>query len=315
MTISTDDVKQLRCIECHEKLAFAGDVKKTDAATFIESGVLSCSNRHSYGVRGGLPFLVDEAKVSGLNELLRPIYDMIAPIHDVGVRFALPLLQFPDPRASRNNYIEKLEIGKLKGNKSPKILEVGIGSGGNVPHLDVALQMNQDAELWGVDLSAGMLEEARRRFAVRRDRRLRLALADAHDLPFFDDTFDRVFHVGAVNAYRDPRKALAEMARVAKPGTPIVVVDEELDPQREHTLLHRVLFRALTAYDSNPHAPVEAVPPGYDYEVTPVSRFYYCLKFWPRGARGGRSPQGEGAITEAIARAFTVEPFAEELPE
>ncbi len=34
---------------------------------------------------------------------------------------------------------------------------------------------------------------------------------------FADGAFDRVFHVGGINGYRDRRRALAEMARVARP--------------------------------------------------------------------------------------------------
>jgi hypothetical protein len=70
------------------------------------------------------------------------------------------------------------------------------------------------------------------------------------------------------------------MARVARPGTPIVVVDEELDPARRHSVYHRLMFWSITWYDPNPHAPVELLPrAAVDVEVTRVSRFYYCLRF------------------------------------
>lgn len=280
MGITLSDLAQMRCpIEsCRSPLLFQG----TWSGAELESGVLKCekaSPPHSYGVRGGIPFLLSDSEVEGMDGLLRPIYDMIAPVHDAGVRYMLPVLQFPDPRASRRNYITELELEKLgraPGGGPPRILEVGIGAGANVRLIDAAV----DAEIWGVDLSSGMIDEANRRFHGRTGRSVRLALADAHALPFEDGAFDRVFSVGSVNGFREPRKALAEMARVAKPETPIVVVDEELDPKREHLVLHRLLFRALTAYDANPHAPVEAVPDGaVDVEVTPVSRFYFCLRF------------------------------------
>ena len=295
MGLTNRDLERLRCPvrACRSELHLhRGD---------LENGVLRCGSEppHSYGIRGGIPFLVNEAEVSGMDAILRPIYDMIAPVHDAGVKYMLSALQFPDPRARRQNYIAKLELEKLapsRDGEAPRILEVGIGAGANVRLVDAALPVSQDAEIWGVDLSSGMLDEARRRLEGRPDRIVRLALADAHALPFADAVFDRVFSVGCANGYRDPQRALAEMARVAKPGTPIVVVDEELDPKRAHLPLHRMLFRALTAYDANPHAPREALPDGaIDEEVTPVSRFYYCLRFrMPPPADPGAAAKSRG---------------------
>ena len=106
------------------------------------------------------------------------------------------------------------------------------------------------------------------------------ARADAHALPFADASFDRVFHVGGIGGYGDTRLGLAEMARVARPDTPIVVVDEQLDPGRDDSLFHRVVFRALTFYTTAPDSPVADLPPGATAVLSEqVSRFYYCLTF------------------------------------
>ncbi|MCA9552862.1 MAG: methyltransferase domain-containing protein [Myxococcales bacterium] len=107
-----------------------------------------------------------------------------------------------------------------------------------------------------------------------------LLLADAHTLPFADMTFDRVLHVGATGSFGDPARALAEMARVARPGAPVVVVDEQLDPGRPHGLLRRAAFRAITFYERNPSCPSALLPPGVeDVQVRQISRFYYALRF------------------------------------
>ena len=47
-----------------------------------------------------------------------------------------------------------------------------------------------------------------------------LYLASAEALPFQDATFDAVLHIGGINFFDDKAQALAEMARVAKPGHP-----------------------------------------------------------------------------------------------
>jgi hypothetical protein len=76
------------------------------------------------------------------------------------------------------------------------------------------------------------------------------------------------------------RLGLAEMARVARPGTPILVVDEQLDPAYRTSPLHRLVFRALTFYASDSASPVGHLPPGAtDVVSEQVSRYYYGLTF------------------------------------
>src|SRR5262249_54575541 len=154
-------------------------------------------------VRRGIARLYDEREVRGLDRLLRPVYDVISPFHDAGADVVLPILQYPDPESSREHYIARLALGELRGQRNgrtPRLLEVGIGGGANVPLIERALPRGLDVELWGVDLSRGMLWQCERRLARRPpERRVRLLLADAHALPFPDGTFDRVFHVGAIN--------------------------------------------------------------------------------------------------------------------
>lgn len=281
MSLSRDDVGTLACPACRGALDFEGRLR----AERLGDGHLCCHGcARRWPVRDGLPRLVDEGTVQGMDRLLRPIYELIAPFHDSGAEIVLPILQFPDPEARRENYIEQLALDALASERDGRplrLLEVGIGGGANVPLLEQALPRDLDIELWGVDLSRGMMRQCQRRLRWSPpERRVRLTLADAHNLPFPDETFDRVFHVGAINGYHDRARALAEMARVARRGTPIVVVDEELDPGRGHSLVHRIAFLALTWYDSDPHAPRRAVPAGaIDVEVTAISRFYYCLRF------------------------------------
>ena len=45
-------------------------------------------------------------------------------------------------------------------------------------------------------------------------------------LPYKDNSFDSVFHVGGINFFNDKKAAIEEMIRVAKPNTKITIVDE-----------------------------------------------------------------------------------------
>lgn len=275
------DADLLVCPTCNGSLVFRGRT----AGALIASGVLQCRGcGTAWPVCDGVPHLYDPSQVRGSDYFLRFVYDWIAPWHDLSVKFVLPVLQTESADTARNAYMERLELTRLvPRNGTPvRILEVGIGGGANLPLIerDVPSDIG-NLEVWGVDLSPGMLAQCRRRVRWSSfGRRVRLMLADAHALPFPDASFDRVFHVGGIAGYRDAKLALAEMARVARPGTPIVVVDEQLDRARQNSLYHRFVFWAITIYDPNPHAPAAEIPRhAVCDESTQVSRFYYCLRF------------------------------------
>jgi ubiquinone/menaquinone biosynthesis C-methylase UbiE len=90
---------------------------------------------------------------------------------------------------------------------------------------------------------------------------LKLYRAEAEELPFKDESFDVVFHLGAINLFRDKQHAIEEMIRVARPGTKIVIADETEKASR--------LMAVLTGR----HEPV--VPP---FGLVPVSMKEINLK-------------------------------------
>jgi ubiquinone/menaquinone biosynthesis C-methylase UbiE len=51
-------------------------------------------------------------------------------------------------------------------------------------------------------------------------------LGNGEQLPFCDETFDGVFHVGGINFFNNKKVAIDEMIRVAKPGAKILIADE-----------------------------------------------------------------------------------------
>jgi ubiquinone/menaquinone biosynthesis C-methylase UbiE/uncharacterized protein YbaR (Trm112 family)/alkylhydroperoxidase/carboxymuconolactone decarboxylase family protein YurZ len=296
------DVVRLACPRCHGALVYEG----TDLDHALHEGVLECRRCvHGWPVRDGLPRLYDEARVPMTDRLFRLVYDVIAPFHDLGVRWVLPLLQGSSEDATRAGYVRRMQLDDLRPDhlgEPVRILEVGIGGGANVERIERALPFDVDAEIWGVDLSEGMIAQAQRTLRGHEGRDVTLALADAHALPFPDGLFDRVFHVGAIASYGDQARALAEMARVARPGTPIVVVDEQLDEAAGRSPFHWLAFRALTIYDLAPHAPVEHLPAGAtNVTIEQVSRFYYCMTFSMPPSKGGRTMPPTQDVTKLLS--------------
>lgn len=279
--MSPGDVDLLRCPDCRGTLRWAGREREG----FLDTGRLSCGTCGAvWPVRDGLPRLVREARVTGTDRLMCLVYDRFAALHDPAVRYLLPRLEGRgSERAIRDAYLRRIALASLTdevGGRPARILEVGVGTGANLPLLRRDLPEGARAEVWGLDLSHGMMERCRRRAASTDLGRVRLLFADAHVLPFPDATFDRVFHVGGLNAFRDRGLALSEMARVARPGTPIVVVDEQLDPALRRSPFHRAAFSLLTLLERDPRSPRDLLPPGaqvlHDEQVSP---FYYCLTF------------------------------------
>jgi ubiquinone/menaquinone biosynthesis C-methylase UbiE/uncharacterized protein YbaR (Trm112 family) len=278
MPLSLADVPQLACPSCRGPLRFDGDAP----GGLLADGALPCAHCAArWPVHAGLARLYREELVRGNDRLLRVIYDGLPGLHDPLTTLLTPLLQGVTERAGREQIFRRIDLASLtpRADRPLRILETGIGGGANLPLLRRDLA-GKEAEIWGVDLSLGMLRECEKTVDRGRYTGVRLLAADAHALPFPDASFDRVFHVGGIGGYRDPRTALAEMARVAVRGTPIVVVDEQLDPNRRHSLLHRAAFRAITFWDPAPKSPRALLPEGACGVIDEqLARYYYCLTF------------------------------------
>ncbi len=97
------------------------------------------------------------------------------------------------------------------------LLDVAIGDGVYLDWLPTGWRIA------GVDISRSQLQACRRR---AEGREVWLAQCEAEQLPLADRQFDAVLSIGAFNYFNDPEGALREMARVARPGAPIVISDE-----------------------------------------------------------------------------------------
>jgi len=107
--------------------------------------------------------------------------------------------------------LDRLEAGIVEPlARGRDVLEVGCGTG-------LILKRIRDAarSLTGLDISRGMLAEARRRgFAVTE--------GSATHLPFADESFDLAYSFKVLAHVPDVRLALHEMARVVRPGGYVV---------------------------------------------------------------------------------------------
>lgn len=99
-----------------------------------------------------------------------------------------------------------------------RVLEVGVGTGLSLP------LYRPEKTLVGVDVSAEMLATARRRVQDQGLRNVEeLAEMDGEHLRYADDSFDAVVAMYVMSVTPNPRRCLAEMQRVCKPGGAILV--------------------------------------------------------------------------------------------
>jgi len=144
--------------------------------------------------------------------------------------------------------------------------------------------MGLDADYTAVDLSETMIKQGSDMMSAA-GVAVDLVLGDAVSLPFQDNRFDVVTSYGAVNGLTDPAKAIAEMARVAKPGGVLLFLDEQM--YEAATPVERAYFmKVLSSHNVIHRCPVESFPPELtDVRVAQVYQFYYICTATKRAAK------------------------------
>ncbi len=133
-----------------------------------------------------------------------------------------------------------------------RVLDVGCGSG-----LALVLAAQRGAVPSGLDISPGLLALARGRLPGAD-----LREGDMEFLPFDDTAFDAVLGVNAFQFAGDPRRALREAARVARPDGR-VVASLFAEPERSQgTVVHEAMSALIPPEQAGDHAPYALSAPG-----------------------------------------------------
>ena len=133
-------------------------------------------------------------------------YELYAPVYD----FIFEWIFAPGRTAA---------VKLLALERSDSVLEVGIGTGLNLPLYPWACQLT------GIDLSQEMLDKAVERVQTLAMPNVTLKVMDATSLDFGDNEFDKVVATYTISAVPEPVAVLKEMRRVVKPDGIIVILN------------------------------------------------------------------------------------------
>jgi phosphatidylethanolamine/phosphatidyl-N-methylethanolamine N-methyltransferase len=133
-------------------------------------------------------------------------YEFYAPVYDLIFDWI-----FAPGRVSAIKHLE------LKPDE--RILEVGIGTGLNLPLYPPAVRLT------GIDLSQEMLDKAIERVQNLAMRNVVLKVMDATAMDLPENAFDKAVATYTISAVPDPLAVLREIRRVVKPGGIIVILN------------------------------------------------------------------------------------------
>lgn len=186
------------------------------ALTLLGESALTCPTcQKTYPIVDGIPHFVAPEKLTGFNRRFSRMYNWFSWGYRAFSKIAFAYIGM-DEETGRREITDRLDP------RGGRVLEVSIGPGVNLPYL-----MNRPdvGEVFGLDISLGQLKHCQR-YVAGKGWGVDLFLGNGEQLPFQDEAFDGVFHVGGINFFNDKKSAIEEMIRVAKPGARILIADE-----------------------------------------------------------------------------------------
>lgn len=256
----------LACPTCRGELSFSSADENP-----LHSGLLTCSRcSEVYSIVNGIPHFIRAESLTGFNKKFSRAYDLFAWGYRAFIKIAFAYIGMTE-EAGRREVVDRLDP------HGGRVLEVSIGPGNNLPYL-----MNRPdvGEVFGLDISIGQLNQCQR-YLAKKKWSVDLFLGNGEQLPFQDESFDGVLHIGGINFFNDKQAAIHEMIRVAKPGARILIADETEKGAHGY---ERVLPGFKKSFGGNRDevvAPIDLVPDSMlEKRVFDAWKGYlYCIEF------------------------------------
>jgi len=188
-----------------------------------------------------IPDLINRDYLKDDNEKYMKMYDWMSWVYDVTETVWGRLFYGNQVSEMRQDMMNRLE---WQDNIS--VLYTSIGTGKDLDFIPQNIDL-KSLTIYGIDISLGMLKKCKKKFNKKTN--LSLLQCCAEDLPFQDNSFDMVFHVGGINFFNDIQKAIDEMIRVAKVNSKLLIADDTnnlIEKQYRKNIITRKYFKDKT---------------------------------------------------------------------
>ncbi len=264
MRTTSHDV--LACPTCHGRF----EQLPPDLNT-IQTGTLRCAGCHrEFPITNGIPQFIKPSNLTGLNRRFSILYDWFSLVYPLYSKVMFFLMGLTEEKGRR-------EITDRLDPKGGKVLEVSIGPGSNLPYIFSNLDVS---EVFGLDISPGQLRRCQR-LVLRKGWNVELFLGNGENLPFQNNVFECVLHVGGINFFNDKEAAIAEMIRVAKPGARILIADETEKGAKNYEITLPFFKKSFSGNRAKITPPIDLVPNDMmEKRVKNIwNDWFYCIEF------------------------------------
>jgi len=240
------------------------------AALEMQDGALvNTGSQRRYSIVNSIPVLLETSDLGPQNQKTQMMYQWMSRGFDLSDRLGNLLFR------GALTKMRRALVQKLGLKPGIRCLYTSIGTGLDLRYLAESVPLAQ-MELVGLDLSMGMLEQCKKKL-VGCEKTTLLVQANAERLPFADQSFDVVFHVGGINLFDRPAEAVREMVRVARPGSLILYCDETSkvvkDLYQKNPLTRAACKDASSQFDPRDWVPEGAI--GAEYEEIANGKMYF----------------------------------------
>lgn len=223
-------------------------------------------------------------------EGVRKLFDNIAPDYD------------------KLNHILSLNIDKgwrkkavrnLVDTQEPlKVLDVACGTADFT--IEIAQKVAKGSEVIGVDISEGMMAVGREKIK-KAGVSAELLVADCEDLPYADNTFDRISVGFGVRNFEHLELGLSQMCRVLNPGGKLVILELSVPSNAFIRWCYKLYFlKILPAIGGM----ISGDRGAYEYLPASVLRFPGPEKFIPMLKSAGFAQVNHTSLTLGICRMY-----------
>jgi ubiquinone/menaquinone biosynthesis C-methylase UbiE/uncharacterized protein YbaR (Trm112 family) len=226
----------LRCPKSGSKLIISQD------KLISEEGI-------EYKFNDGIPDIILSDDLVGDAIFAREYYTQIASTYDTNLHITFDLYNEDE------NRVRKFILDKLEIKEDDTVLEISAGTGEDSKN--IIKKLSEKGKLVLFDLTPAMLVQAKKKLGYD-TKSIEFCTGSASNLPFKDNSFDKLYCFAGVGHFPNLQKALKEMARVVKPGGKVVFSEKNVPPWLVNTQYGKILINNNSMFEKN--IPLDLIP-------------------------------------------------------